>query len=82
MAQRALPTVLPGASPPLIAEFVSDADIMRLLEMGSSMPTAKPVSADLSNPQAAATPWSQPSGSVWSTEETQGYLPSDLFGGQ
>lgn len=87
-AQRTLPTLLPGISPPLVADFISDADVLRVLEMGAAAAAAaaasRPLLPDQSNllSASAASPWSQPGASVWSTEETHGYLPSDLFGGQ
>jgi len=94
-AQQVLSAGTPGGAPPLVIEFVSDTDVMRVLEQ-----TGMPVglgAVTVSKP--AESGWGAPNlggafgggsvssgGSLWSSgigaEDNHGYLPSDLFGGQ
>lgn len=89
-AQRTFSAGSPGVLPPLVIEFVSDADMIRILEqtrMSAAIGASKPamVEAGWGGGGAPAGIGSN-AGGMWGaglgTEDTHGFLPSDLFGGQ
>jgi hypothetical protein len=86
-AQRTLSSGTPGVLPPLVIEFVSDAEVIRVIEQ-----TRMPAAVGMKPPMVEAG-WGAPAGigsgvggSMWSSglgaEDNHGFLPSDLFGGQ
>jgi hypothetical protein len=96
-AQQVLSTGTPGGIPPLVIEFVSDADVMRVFEQ-TTMQVG--LGAAVNIPKQAESGWGAPGlggafgtgsvgsgnvGSLWSAglgaDDTHGFLPSDLFGG-
>lgn len=86
-AQRTLSSGLQGVLPPLVIEFVCDAEVIRIIEQ-TRMSAAVGM-----KPAMIETGWGAPAGigssvggGMWGgglgAEDNHGFLPSDLFGGQ
>jgi hypothetical protein len=95
-AQQVLSAGTIGGIPPLVIEFVADGDVMRVLEqtsmhvgLGGAVNIPKQADSGWGAPglgSSFGTGSVGNVGSLWSgglgAEDHQGYLPSDLFGGQ
>jgi len=83
-AHRTLTAGVPGGMPPLVIDFVSDADLMRSLDQAAVYTGSQP--AESGWPSGLGTAFGGGSGgSVWSSggavEDHSSFLPSDLFSG-